>query len=42
VFIWGEPIWVPKESGRDELEQKRKELEERLCDLTEKADHFWE
>jgi hypothetical protein len=42
VFIFGDPVWVPTDAGREVLEGKRKELEERLQDITERADRFWE
>jgi lysophospholipid acyltransferase (LPLAT)-like uncharacterized protein len=41
VIMIGEPIHVPLESTPQQLEEKRKELEESLAELTQKADdHF--
>ena len=41
VFIWGEPIHVDLNGDRAHLEEKRSLLENRLNDLTEKADHYF-
>jgi len=41
VIVIGRPIYVSSESTTEELEEKRKELEKRMLELTEKADgHF--
>ena len=41
IFIWGDPIFVEKESGKDTLELKRKDLENSLNTITQRADiHF--
>ncbi|MDO8444774.1 MAG: lysophospholipid acyltransferase family protein [Deltaproteobacteria bacterium] len=37
VFIWGEPIYVGKE---DDMEEKRKELEGKLREMTEFVDEY--
>lgn len=42
VFVWGDPIWVPEDADRATLERKRKELEDRLQAITERADRFWD
>ncbi len=41
VFIWGEPICVDPNGERAHLEEKRVLLENRLNELTEKADHYF-
>lgn len=41
VFIWGEPIEVDQHGDRAHLEEKRILLENRLNDLTERADHYF-
>jgi len=41
VFMWGEPIEVDPQGDRPHLEEKRILLENRLNDLTEKADHYF-
>jgi len=41
VFIWGEPILVDQNGERAHLEEKRILLENRLKDLTEKADRYF-
>jgi lysophospholipid acyltransferase (LPLAT)-like uncharacterized protein len=41
VFIWGEPIYVDQHADRTHLEEKRILLENRLKELTEKADHYF-
>lgn len=38
VYIWGEPVWVPRESKPEEMEEKRLLLQERLRQITEEAD----
>jgi lysophospholipid acyltransferase (LPLAT)-like uncharacterized protein len=38
VYIWGEPVWVPRESKPEEMEEKRLLLQERLRQVTEEAD----
>jgi hypothetical protein len=42
VFIWGEPIEVDQNADRTHLEEKRVLLENRLNELTEKADQFFD
>jgi lysophospholipid acyltransferase (LPLAT)-like uncharacterized protein len=42
VFIWGEPIMVDQNGDRAHLEEKRILLENRLNELTERADHYFE
>ncbi len=42
VFIWGEPVYVDADGDRDHLEEKRLLLEERLNQLNEWADHYFE
>lgn len=39
VFIWGEPLAVPRDADDAELERLRLELEERLNRITAEADH---
>jgi len=41
VFMWGEPIEVDPHGDRPHLEEKRILLENRLNDLTERADHYF-
>lgn len=41
VFICGEPIPVAKDSDADEMEEARRRLEDRLNDLTERADRYF-
>ena len=41
VFIWGEPIEVDQNGDRAYLEEKRILLENRLNELTDKADHYF-
>ena len=42
VFMWGEPIEVDPQGDRSHLEEKRILLENRLNELTERADHFFD
>jgi len=41
VIMPGEPIYVPVECTSEELEEKRKELEKQLLELTQKADDYF-
>jgi lysophospholipid acyltransferase (LPLAT)-like uncharacterized protein len=41
VFVWGEPIEVDPNGERAHLEEKRILLENRLNELTERADHYF-
>ena len=38
---WGHPISVPADATPEQMEQKRQELEERLCTITEQADAYF-
>ena len=42
VVIYGEPVYVHRDSSEDEIEEKRAELEKRLVEMTERADHYFE
>jgi lysophospholipid acyltransferase (LPLAT)-like uncharacterized protein len=42
VFIWGEPIHVDPKGDRNHLEEKRLLLENRLNEITEQADHYFD
>jgi hypothetical protein len=41
VYIWGEPVWVRREAGKEEAEEKRLLLAERLRGITEEADRLF-
>ncbi len=38
VFLWGNPIWVPRDAQAAEMDAKRCELEAVLNSLTAEAD----
>ncbi len=40
VYLWGEPIYVPKDADADEQEALRQEFEDRLFELTARADEM--
>ena len=42
VFIWGEPVKVDQNGDRAHLEEKRILLENRLNELTQRADHYFD
>ncbi len=42
VFIWGEPVYVDPDGDRAHLEEKRLLLGQRLNELTERADRYFE
>src|SRR3989337_3674155 len=41
VVIYGEPVYVHRDSSEDEIEEKRAELEKRLFKMTERAGHYF-
>jgi lysophospholipid acyltransferase (LPLAT)-like uncharacterized protein len=41
VYIWGEPMYVPPTTTKDEMAKHQEALEERLDLLTMKADHYF-
>ena len=42
VYVVGAPVSVPADATPEQMEQKRKELEERLNTITEQADAYFE
>jgi lysophospholipid acyltransferase (LPLAT)-like uncharacterized protein len=36
--LWSDPIYIPKDSSRSEIESKRQDIEKKLVTLTEQAD----
>lgn len=42
AVIYGEPVYVPRGLSEKQIEEKRIELEQRLNDITEKADRYFE
>lgn len=42
VFVWGEPVYVERKGEEDYLEEKRRLLEERLMNITDLADNYFE
>ena len=42
VFIWGEPVFVPRQMNGREFELKRLLLERRLREITDRADRYFE
>jgi hypothetical protein len=42
AYVWGEPLFIPRDIGKDGLEESRLLLQERLRRITEEADQlFW-
>ncbi|MCC7202187.1 MAG: lysophospholipid acyltransferase family protein [Nitrospirae bacterium] len=41
VVIYGEPVYVARDTSEEEIEAKRFELEQRLVQMTEKADQYF-
>ncbi len=41
VYIWGEPIYVPRTATKDEVAKHQEALEEQLNLLTMEADHYF-
>ena len=42
VYVWGEPIFIPRDLGQKDLEEKRLLLEERLRQTTTEADGYFQ
>ncbi len=42
VYIWGEPLFIPRGTAREELEEKRLDLQDRLRGITEEADRAFQ
>ncbi len=42
VYLWGEPLWVPRDINREGLEEKRRILQERLRSITEEVDRIFQ
>jgi lysophospholipid acyltransferase (LPLAT)-like uncharacterized protein len=42
VFVWGEPIWIDRSEGEEEMKQKAWLLERKLLEITELADRYFE
>jgi lysophospholipid acyltransferase (LPLAT)-like uncharacterized protein len=42
VYLWGEPLSVPRDIDKEGLEEKRLLLQERLCKITEEADRLFQ
>ena len=42
VFIWGEPLYVPRQMDDNAFEKKRLLLERRLREITDRADLYFE
>jgi hypothetical protein len=42
VFIWGDPIWVNPAEGEVDLEGQRRALENRLNQITDRADRYFD
>lgn len=41
VYMWGEPLFVPRDIGKEGLEEKRLLLQERLKQITEETDRLF-
>jgi lysophospholipid acyltransferase (LPLAT)-like uncharacterized protein len=41
AYVWGEPLFVPREIGKEGLEENRLLLQERLRQITEEADQIF-
>src|SRR3972149_1958861 len=41
VVIYGEPVYVTRDSSEEEIEEKRIELEKRLTEMTDRADQYY-
>jgi len=40
LFLWGDPLYVPRDASGSAVEEKRQELEKALVSLTEEADRM--
>jgi lysophospholipid acyltransferase (LPLAT)-like uncharacterized protein len=41
VYIWGEPFFVPRDRNKEELEEARVQLQDRLRQITDEADRIF-
>ncbi|MCC6545454.1 MAG: lysophospholipid acyltransferase family protein [Nitrospirae bacterium] len=41
VVIYGEPVYVHRNTSEEEIEEKRAELEKKLVEMTDKADQYY-
>ena len=41
IAAWGEPLYIPRKTSKEELEKYRIELEKRLIALTEEVDNYF-
>jgi lysophospholipid acyltransferase (LPLAT)-like uncharacterized protein len=41
VYVWGDPLFVPRELSKEALEEKRLQLEQRLKAITQEADQIF-
>ena len=41
IYLWGEPLLVPRDIDKDGLEEKRLTLQDRLCKITAEADRIF-
>lgn len=42
AYLWGEPLFVPRDAGKDKLEESRLLLQERMRQITEEADRIFQ
>jgi hypothetical protein len=42
IYVYGEPIFIPRRLGEQELEEKRLLVEERLRQVTAEADGYFQ
>jgi len=42
VYLWGEPLFVPRDVDKEGLEEKRLLLQEHLLKITAEADRIFE
>jgi lysophospholipid acyltransferase (LPLAT)-like uncharacterized protein len=42
AYLWGEPLFVPRDAGKEGLEKSRLLLQERMRQITEEADHIFQ
>jgi hypothetical protein len=42
AYLWGEPLFVPRDADKDRMEECRRLLEERMRQITQEADRMFQ
>jgi len=42
AYLWGEPLFIPRDADKDRMEESRRLLQERMRQITEEADRIFQ